>query len=140
MRFWDASAIVPLLVDEPGSPDLRARFEQDAHQVVWWATAIECVSAVIRRERQGSLDRPAAQLALDHLDLLADRWHEVQPTETLRALAIRLLRTHALRAADAQQLAAALMAAEGDPSGLELLCRDARLADAASREGLRVLP
>jgi uncharacterized protein len=40
-----------------------------------------------------------------------------------------------LRAADALQLAAAFVAAEGRPSSLQLVTLDERLADAASKEG-----
>jgi hypothetical protein len=59
--------------------------------------------------------------------------------EPLRRLAQRLVRVHPLRAADAFQLAAALVAAEPDPSGVEFVCLDPRLANAASREGFRVV-
>jgi hypothetical protein len=52
---------------------------------------------------------------------------------------MRLLRVHALRAGDALQLAAALVAAEGQPGSLEIVTLDERLALAASREGLRVV-
>lgn len=35
MRFWDTSAVVPLTVDEPASPDLEALLEEDEALVVW---------------------------------------------------------------------------------------------------------
>jgi hypothetical protein len=54
-------------------------------------------------------------------------------------MASRLLRVHPLRAADALQLAAALAAAKGDPSSLDVVCLDQRLSEAARREGFRVL-
>ena len=46
---------------------------------------------------------------------------------------------HPLRTADALQLGAALVAADGDPQSLELVTLDRRLADAARREGFPVL-
>jgi hypothetical protein len=46
---------------------------------------------------------------------------------------------HPLRAADSLQLAAALVAADHDPTTLELVCLDARLATADRREGFRVI-
>jgi predicted nucleic acid-binding protein len=46
-----------------------------------------------------------------------------------------MLRVHPLRAADALQLAAATVAAEHDPSSLELVCLDQRLSEAAGKEG-----
>jgi hypothetical protein len=50
-----------------------------------------------------------------------------------------LLRTHALRAADSLQLAAALVAADHNPATLEIVCLDARLNVAAKREGFTVI-
>jgi predicted nucleic acid-binding protein len=57
----------------------------------------------------------------------------------LRECAIRLLRVHPLRAADAVQLAAAVIAAEMRPTSLEFVTADRRLADAARKEGFAVL-
>ena len=51
----------------------------------------------------------------------------------------RRLETHPLRAADALQVGAALVAASGDPASLEFVTLDQRQAEAASREGFRVL-
>ena len=47
----------------------------------------------------------------------------------------RLLRAHALRAADGLQLAAALVASEHQPGAWQFICLDNRLATAAEREG-----
>jgi hypothetical protein len=55
-------------------------------------------------------------------------------------VALRLLRNHPLRAADALQLAAALIASEETPQTLEFICLDDRLALAARREGFTVIP
>jgi hypothetical protein len=78
--------------------------------------------------------------ALDRLDELRAEWDEIEPTESIRRTARRLLRTHPLRAADALQLAAALNAAGDDPASLDVVTLDYRLVDAARREGFRVLP
>ena len=85
---------------------------------------------------RGSADR---FLAGERLDALGLTWAEVQPSDQVRALASRLLRVHALPAADAFQLGAALLAAEGHPGSLTLVSLDERLALAAEREGLRVV-
>jgi predicted nucleic acid-binding protein len=137
MRFWDASAIVPLLVDEPTKPALRGLLARDATVAVWWATPIECASAIARRERDGSLGAKHAAAAFDRLRRIGDAWHEIQPADGLRERATRLLRVHPLRAADALQLAAALACAGGEPASLEFVCLDERLSAAAGREGLR---
>jgi hypothetical protein len=70
---------------------------------------------------------------------LADRWHEIVPSDAVRRAAERLLRVHPLRATDSLQLAAALIAADHDPTTLEIVCLDARLSSAARREGFTVL-
>ena len=139
MRFWDSSAIVPLLVDESSTAAVLADYLRDPDVIVWWATEVECVSALARLEREGSMTTPGMTEALDRLDQLALAWHEVQPTARTRQVAIRLLRTHGLRAADAFQLAAAIAAAEDGPESMPLVTLDARLATAAEREGFRVI-
>ncbi len=106
--------------------------------LVWWASEVECVSAIARMERQDDLKGDALQTALERLDSLADAWHEVQPVEAVRGTDRRLLRVHGIRAADALQLAAAVVAAEGQPATLEIVSLDERLGDAARREGFTV--
>ena len=64
----------------------------------------------------------------------------MSPTERVRESARRFLRVHHLRAADALQLGAAFVAAEGVPSSLALVTLDSRLAEAALREGFEVVP
>jgi hypothetical protein len=139
MRFWDASAIVPLLLDEPESPALRQLLRGDAGLVVWWGTPVECASAIARVARDGTLASQEETTVLDLLRTLERSWHEILPATAVRQAALRLLRVHPLRAADALQLAAALVWAAGDPQGLGLVTRDDRLADAARREGFEVL-
>lgn len=139
MRFWDSSAIVALLVDEPGHKEALAYVAQDPAMLVWWATPVECASALARREREGSLDGAGSRAASARLRSLAEQWHEVLPTISLRHIAERMLRVHPLRAADALQLAAAMMAAEQDPPSLEFVCLDERLNDAATKEGFRIV-
>jgi uncharacterized protein len=73
------------------------------------------------------------------LDRFAGTWDEVQPSESVRETARRLLRVHDLRAADAVQLAAALAAAEGRPGTLTVVCLDERLGIAAEREGFTLI-
>jgi uncharacterized protein len=139
MKYWDTSAIVPLLINESASTALTAQYEHDPDMLVWWGTDVECVSAIARLEREESLPSSTVSDALARLDALAAAWQEVQPSATVRRVAVRLLRVHPLRAADSLQLAAAIVAAENDPSSLPLLTLDDRLAQAAEREGFPVL-
>lgn len=139
MRFWDSSAIVPLLVAEETSGALEELFLQEEDVAVWWATEVECASAVARLERTEKITVPEANFAFDQLQELTRAWHLVDPVETVRTTARRFLRVHPLRAADALQLAAAFALAEGRPESLEVVCLDDRLTLAAKREGFRVL-
>ena len=102
---------------------------------VWWGTEVECASAISRLEREGALDETAAIEAFDRLRRLSGAWHEVEPGDPVREAAVRFLRVHPLRAADALQLAAAFIAAERRPPSLEVVTLDDRLAAAARKEG-----
>jgi len=139
VKFWDASAIVPLLVSESSSKKLLALLEEDPVMLAWWGAPIECTSAIARREREGALTTADAASALERLRSLAAGWHEVQPVDPLRGTAQRLLRVHPLRSADSLQLAAAIIAAEHETATLEFVSLDERLNDAASREGFRII-
>ncbi|MGQ0609442.1 MAG: type II toxin-antitoxin system VapC family toxin [Chloroflexota bacterium] len=139
VRFWDTSAIVPMLVPEPSSSAVRRAYEADPEVAVWWATAVECMSALARLEREAGVGAATMVNALGRLDALARSWREVQPVAQLRTVAIRLLRTHDLRAADAFQLAAARVAAEDRPDTLPFVTLDDRLMQAAQREGFEVI-
>ena len=135
MKFWDASAIVPLLMAEATTKGVQAIAEQDSTMLVWSATEVECASAIARLERDGALDDVAGAEAFDRLRHLASGWHEVEPSDAVREAAVRFLRVHPLRAADALQLAAAFVAAERRPSSIEVVTLDDRLAAAARKEG-----
>jgi len=140
VKYWDSSAIVPLLLSEPGTPSMVDMLEADPVIVVWWGTPIECASALTRREREGVLGARAFSSAQEILRGLRRSWTEIVPSENLRAIAERLLRVHPLRAADSLQLAAAIVATDQNPSEADFVCLDRRLADAAEREGFSILP
>jgi predicted nucleic acid-binding protein len=101
---------------------------------------VECAAAALARlDRDGALDPQTAVLAFDRLMQLAAGWHEVDPSDIVRETAVRFLRVHPLRAADALQLAAAFIAAEQRPASLEMITLDERLAGAAQKEGFTVV-
>lgn len=97
MKFWDASAIVPLLVAEPRSRHVRLLATQDVDMIVWWGSRVECASTLARLERAAALDARGAARALDRLGQLAGDWHEIDPSEIVRETAIRFIRVHPLR-------------------------------------------
>ena len=139
MRYWDASAIVPLLVQESASEWAYSHIKSDGSVVTWYWTVVEIRSAIERRMREGQLPRPDYRRLVDRLNALASEWDEVADGLAVRQQAVNLLGRHALRAADAGQLAAAQLVAEHNPASLEFVCLDRRLSEAAEREGFRVL-
>lgn len=140
MKFWDSSALLPLLVCEPKSETMRRLAREDELMAVWWATAVECQSAVARLRREGSLSPSGEDQVRKVLAELQQVWAEMEPSGDIRNLAGELLLRHPLRAADSLQLAAALLWAGRSPRGMEFVCLDTRLREAARGEGFAVVP
>lgn len=134
MRFWDSSALVTLVLDQPRTAQARELHDQDPGLVVWWASSIECASAIARLHRDGQLTAAEEARARDLLTTLRASWFEVQAGDAVREQALRVLRLHPLRAADAMQLAAALEWSGSPPAG-HFVSFDPRLNAAAQREG-----
>ncbi len=130
---------MPLLVVETTTRSLQALARRDSDTLVWWGSQVGCASSLARLERAVLLDVKGAALAFDRLKQLADGWREIEPSEIVRENALRFLRVHPLRAADALQLAAAFLAAERRPSSLQVVTLDERLGDAARREGFELI-
>lgn len=140
MKFWDASAIIPLCLEQSHSPFLRHVTEADSHLLVWWATPVECWSAFARLRRENLLNKSEEAQARVLLAALGNEWTEIGPSRDLRELAARALSLHPIRAADALQLAAALIWAKGLTSEHEFVCLDHRLREAAQAEGFQLVP
>ncbi len=140
MKFWDSSAIIPLCLQEKTSEAMKRLMKEDEDIVVWWTARVECLSALSRRQREGVLRPGDEAKAKDVLSALAAIWSEVQPVEAVRLRAERLLAIHALREADALQLASALIWAQETPRGLDFVCLDQNLREGARKEGFSVLP
>jgi len=138
VRFWDSSAVVPLLIQQERSSRAAAWVSGDDAMVMWTLTPVEVVSALRRLVREGALSEDAARVAEVRLGEMLDTSHIVIDVEAVKSLAARLLRLHPLRAFDALQLGAALHWTEGNPQGRTLHTLDNRLAQAAEREGFLV--
>ena len=140
MKFWDASAIIPLCLMESQTALVRQIAEDDGSIVAWWATPVEVCSAFARLRREGELTQPSESQARQVLVSLSGEWTEMEPSRKVRETAERALLLHPLRAADSLQLAAALVWASGHAPGHQFVCLDRRLREAAHREGFLVLP
>jgi predicted nucleic acid-binding protein len=140
VKFWDASAVIPLLLREPNSLAIRKLLARDPGLVAWWGTPVECISAFARLRRDGILTLGEERRLRGLVGRLVGDWTEVLPGNGVREQAGRLLLRHPLRAADSLQLAAAMVWADGNPGEREFVCLDRRLREAASQEGFRVIP
>ena len=138
MRFWDTSAVVPLVVRQSVSASVDRWFAEDPDVVIWTLTTIEITSALWRLRREEALDEAEVRAAELRTGELASGSFIVADVDSVKPLAVRLLRVHALRAADALQLGAALVWSGGRPHGKTLHTLDERLALAARREGFSV--
>ena len=136
VTYWDASALVPLLLREPTS-ELYRRLAREVRVTTWWGSAVECVSAIERRGREGEAAAVTAAAHRNLNELIGD-WREIHPSESLRRAAIRLIRASGIRSGDALQLGAALIASNFEPHSIRFLTEDARLKTAAEREGFLV--
>ena len=139
VTFWDTSALVALVAQQPIASALRT-VPPSSRLAVWWGTMVECESAFARLER----DVQATSMAVDEmrqvLASLATQWHEIQPSTEVRDRAVQLVRRWPLRAADALQLAAALEIAKSKVTDVCFVTLDRRLSEAARAEQLMVRP
>jgi predicted nucleic acid-binding protein len=140
LRFWDSSAVVPLLLAEPRTRLVTELLRKDKECWIWWATRTECFSGLHRRARAGELDATQFEIARQRLLRFEQAAAVVIPSEAIRSRADRLLGMHPLRSADALQLAALLAAAEERPADIPFVTLDDRLAEAARKEGFPILP
>ena len=140
MIFWDSSAIVPLIVKETESDYCLNILSGDKQMLVWCLSKVEVVSALCRQFREGKLGQQYFQRSKRRLNEFMERAYEIAAVDQVRKRALRLLEVHPLRAADACQLAAALVATQEDPGRLTMLTFDQRLKSSAIKEGFTVNP
>ena len=140
MAFWDASAVVPLCCSQPATAQGRRLRRDLKRMVVWWGTPLEARSAFARLVREGHLTADERVTAVKLLTQLRVAWDEILPTEKVRSLAEDLPDAYGVRAADAAQLAAALVWCRELPKQRPLVCFDERLRTAATALGFSVRP
>jgi hypothetical protein len=139
MRFWDSSALVPVVADVRESATFRRVWNEDPVAIVWALTETEVLSALSRRRRAGQLGEGGFERAEGRLLHVADRWDAVEDLLVVREEAARLLRVHPLTAGDALQLAAAVVAFDHRPRRRVFLSLDEALLAAARREGFAAI-
>ncbi len=138
MNYFDASALAMRYVREKDSTKVRRLLALDA-PATSRLSAVEIVSALIRRSREGTLsgkNRERAMAVLDG-DLAAMLVVELTPAIVTRAQG--LLRRYQLRAGDAIQLASCLhLQEELADEPVVFVAFDVRLIAAADAEGVKV--
>ncbi|MCR4374440.1 MAG: type II toxin-antitoxin system VapC family toxin [Acidobacteria bacterium] len=135
MKFWDTSALLPLFIDEPATEACRSLVASDPVIIVWEATSVEMLSALARLRRESTgFDDLWPSVRQEMLERWTT-WSRVADWPKVSRRAQRLVSVHPLKAADALQLAAALVACEDQPHELPIVTRDRPLAHAARLEG-----
>jgi hypothetical protein len=84
MRFWDSSSLVPLFVREAHTTSLEELADDDPGMILWWASPVECASAVHRLRREGAFTPAQAGEVLAGLDDVFRAADVVQPAATPR--------------------------------------------------------
>ena len=135
--YVDASAVLKLCVEEPGSR-LAARLWDGADAVVTSRICDAEVRATLAAgQRAGLLDAQAHAQALRIWERLRPATYVVEVSEEITNRAAELLTRHPLRGADALHLASAMLLETPD---LLVAVWDEHLAAAARAEHLTVLP
>ena len=141
--FLDSSALVKRYVAETGTTWIQALAIPSAHNTLLISriTWVEVLSALARRQREGSLPPASVTQAIQsfHYDLDM-QYQVVEVDRDLAEAAGKLVGKHPLRAYDAVQLASALRVqpafARSRSTSLIFLAADDRLLANAQAEGL----
>lgn len=139
MRFWDSSAIAPLLLTERRSFAVHQLLSGDASVIAAAITPVEVASLLWRRRHRGELTLAGHERAERRYAQMSRRWDEVALTREITDLARDLLGRHVLRSLDAIQLASAIWASSTERK-LPFVTLDEKLAIAARAEGFPILP
>ncbi|HCU24654.1 MAG TPA: hypothetical protein DF383_06530 [Deltaproteobacteria bacterium] len=140
MRFWDASALLPLLVQEQTSSRMAELFtggEEPAS--VWLFSMVEVTSALCRLFRMKEIHQQDLEKALETWKEISEEVTWIRDFEMVQERALRVLRLHPLKAADALQLASALVAVTDRTTSHQFVTLDKQLAEAANKEGFQVI-
>jgi uncharacterized protein len=131
--YFDTSAIVPIVIDEPVSP-AAARLWDDADRVVSSRLVyVEARAALAMARRTDRLTGVGLSAAVDDLELVCGQLDVVEVTEQLIRGAGDLAQRFGLRGYDAVHLASARAVADPD---LVLAAGDRNLLAAASSLGI----
>lgn len=106
IAYFDTSALIPLLVEEPGSPIAGQLWDQADRVASVRLVYAEARAALAQAERLGRLTRRQLPRLVDQLDDLYAQLDRVEVDDALVRRAGQLAQDHALRGYDAVHLAA----------------------------------
>jgi predicted nucleic acid-binding protein len=133
--YLDASALVPLLVDEPASVDCGELWDAADSVTGMRLAYIEAVAALAQAERMGRISTGGVRGGRSVLDDLWSAVDVIELDEALMTEAARLAVAHGLRGYDATHCAAAVAANDAE---LVAASGDTRLLAAWRAEGVAV--
>jgi predicted nucleic acid-binding protein len=133
ISYFDTSALIPLLVDEPGS-EVAARLWDLSDRVVSCRLAYpEARAALAQAQRTRRITNTGHRRAVASLDALMNELDVVEIDEALATRAGELAESRSLRGYDAVHLACAECLADDD---LILVAGDRQLLEAGAAIGL----
>ena len=139
MRFWDTSALVPVMISEAQTAGMRALLHADNDILTADIAVIEVASAIWRRRHDGEWSAATLGGAESNFAELTRHWRTIPSSEETTEAALDLLSRHRLRTLDAIQLATAI-AFSGRDRTLPIVTLDNRLTSAARAEGFPTRP
>lgn len=135
IAYFDTSAAIPLIIDEPTSGTCQ-RLWNDATRVVSVRLLnAEARAALAQAQRMGRLTTTELASAVKWLDTMVDEIDSVEITDSLVRTAGAMAEEQGLRGYDAVHLAAAQAVADAETV---LVSGDQQLVAAAARIGLAV--
>lgn len=137
--FCDTSALIKLLIEEPGTPTVQRALAQAEVLAVCRIAWVESIAAMARRQREQPEDGDLLDQARQRL---SDSWGDclvVEINQELVERAGRLADAFALRAYDSVQLAAAHHLMVNSQLPLTFACFDRRLNQAAGLLQMQLL-
>lgn len=133
--YFDTSAFIPLIIDEPNSDSCDRLWNEATRIVSVRLLYVEARAALARAHRLGRLSQRALASAVALLDDLSAQVDHVEVTERLVRMAGTLAEEQQLRGCDAVHLTAAQAVADQDTI---FASGDQQLIAAATRVGLSV--
>jgi uncharacterized protein len=135
IAYFDTSAIVPLMIDEPASTMCERLWDESDRIVSVRLLYPEARAALARARRMQRITSAELTAAVDELDVIATQVDHIEVADELAHTAGELAQTHGLRGYDAVHLAAATAVAQGD---FVLVTGDSALSTAARSLGISV--